>query len=45
VNWRDVRTGDIVRVEDDDPIPADIVVLNTSLPDGACYVETAELDG
>ena len=43
--WRDVRTGDILRVEGDDNVPSDLVILSTNLPDGACFVETAELDG
>ncbi len=37
--------GDIIRIEKDDPIPADTVLLDTALPNGHSYVETAELDG
>ena len=37
--------GDFVRIYNEDQIPADIVILNTSDPDGACYVETKNLDG
>ncbi|KAI9748069.1 MAG: c-5 sterol desaturase, partial [Chaenotheca gracillima] len=43
--WKSVEVGDFVRVYNDDQIPADIVVLSTSDPDGACYVETKNLDG
>lgn len=43
--WKNVKVGDFVRIYNDDQIPADIVVLATSDPDGACYVETKNLDG
>ncbi|GBB83626.1 hypothetical protein RclHR1_10320004 [Rhizophagus clarus] len=43
--WQDVKVGDIVRLENDESIPADIIILSTSEPDGLCYVETKELDG
>lgn len=43
--WKNVQVGDFIRIYNDDQIPADIVVLSTSDPDGACYVETKNLDG
>lgn len=43
--WKSVRVGDIVRVHNNDEIPADIILLSTSDSDGACYVETKNLDG
>lgn len=43
--WKNVQVGDFVRIYNEDPIPADIVILSTSDPDGACYVETKNLDG
>ncbi|KAL4997062.1 hypothetical protein BDV10DRAFT_170610 [Aspergillus recurvatus] len=43
--WKSLQVGDFVRLYNGDPIPADIVVLSTSDPDGACYVETKSLDG
>lgn len=43
--WKDVQVGDFVRLYNEEQIPADIVVLATSDPDGACYVETKNLDG
>ncbi|KAK3809912.1 MAG: hypothetical protein JOS17DRAFT_764577 [Linnemannia elongata] len=43
--WQDVRVGDIVYLKNDDPIPADIVILSTSEPDGLCFIETKNLDG
>lgn len=43
--WKSVQVGDFVRLYNGDEVPADMVVLNTSDPDGACYVETKNLDG
>lgn len=43
--WKNVQVGDFVRIFNEDQIPADIVILSTSDPDGACYVETKNLDG
>lgn len=43
--WKNVQVGDFVRLYNDDQIPADVVILSTSDPDGACYVETKNLDG
>ncbi|OQV04184.1 hypothetical protein CLAIMM_09106 isoform 1 [Cladophialophora immunda] len=43
--WKNVKVGDFVRIYNDEPVPADIVVLSTSDPDGACYIETKNLDG
>ena len=37
--------GDIVKVEDDMDIPADLLILNTSEEKGMAYVETKNLDG
>jgi phospholipid-translocating ATPase len=43
--WKSVQVGDFVRIFNGDQIPADVVILSTSDPDGACYVETKNLDG
>ncbi|SCV04284.1 LAMI_0H14884g1_1 [Lachancea mirantina] len=43
--WKNVKVGDIVRIHNNDELPADIVLLSTSDADGACYVETKNLDG
>lgn len=43
--WKSLRVGDFVRIYSDDELPADIIILATSDPDGACYVETKNLDG
>jgi len=43
--WKDVRVGDFVRVLSNQIIPADILLLHTSDPNGVCHMETANLDG
>ena len=43
--WKDIRVGDVVCLTNNQPIPADMVVLSTSEPDGLCYIETKNLDG
>ncbi|KAL9051738.1 MAG: hypothetical protein Q9162_005840 [Coniocarpon cinnabarinum] len=43
--WKNIQVGDYIRLFNGDPVPADMVVLSTSDPDGACYIETKELDG
>ncbi|UJR17025.1 hypothetical protein I4U23_003923 [Adineta vaga] len=43
--WQDIKVGDIVHVENNHFIPADIVLLSTSTANGICFLETAELDG
>lgn len=45
VRWVDVKVGDVVRVESEEPFPSDLVLLATSEPEGLCYIETANLDG
>lgn len=43
--WKSIEVGDFVRIYNEEPIPADMIILSTSDPDGACYVETKSLDG
>eukprot|EP01132_Coremiostelium_polycephalum_P004923 gene4923-6137_t len=40
-----IMVGDIVYLENDSEVPCDMVLLTTSDPEGACYVQTASLDG
>ncbi|CAG8515290.1 11234_t:CDS:10 [Ambispora gerdemannii] len=40
-----VRVGDLVKLKNDEAVPADMIILSTSEPDGLCYVETKNLDG
>ncbi|RYR33377.1 hypothetical protein Ahy_A10g047960 [Arachis hypogaea] len=43
--WRDLRVGDIVKVEKDEFFPADLILLSSSYDEAICYVETMNLDG
>jgi magnesium-transporting ATPase (P-type) len=43
--WQQLRVGDIVQVNDDDLLPADLLCLHTALPDNVCFIKTANLDG
>lgn len=43
--WKDVRVGDFVRVVCNEIVPADLLLMHTSDPNGVCHIETSNLDG
>lgn len=45
VKWEDIQVGDVIKVERDQPVPADVALLHASGPNGIAYIETMALDG
>ena len=48
--WIDIESGnlemgEIVLVDQDEIFPADLVLFDSPLPEGICFIETASLDG
>jgi len=43
--WANIHIGDIIKIEKNEMIPADVLVLKTSKENGFCYLETTNLDG
>ena len=37
--------GEVVEVKQDDAFPADLILIDSSLPEGICFIETGTLDG
>lgn len=45
VQWQHVQVGDVVRLRRDESVPADMVMLHATGPNGVAYIETMALDG
>lgn len=45
LKWMKLSVGNIVVLKNDEPIPADLVILSTSHDENICYIETSNLDG
>ncbi|KAL1953100.1 hypothetical protein VTO42DRAFT_3601 [Malbranchea cinnamomea] len=45
IKWVDIQVGDIIRLDRDQPVPADLVLLHAEGPNGIAYIETMALDG
>ncbi|PON59144.1 P-type ATPase, subfamily IV [Trema orientale] len=44
-NWKDIQVGEIIKIQANETIPCDMVLLSTSDPTGVSYVQTINLDG
>jgi phospholipid-transporting ATPase len=40
-----LKIGEIILVHENDPLPADLILLDSNLRDGVAYIETGTLDG
>ncbi|KAI1113328.1 phospholipid-translocating P-type ATPase [Nemania sp. NC0429] len=45
IKWRDIRVGDIIRLQRNQRVPADIVLLHATGPNSVAYIDTMALDG
>ncbi|KAI0468025.1 phospholipid-translocating P-type ATPase [Xylaria cf. heliscus] len=45
IKWRDIRVGDIIRLERNERVPADIVLLHATGANSVAYIDTMALDG
>lgn len=43
--WEDVKVGDVVKIMDNESIPADILICATSEEENVAFIETKNLDG
>lgn len=40
-----MKTGDFIHLSNNEVIPADVVLLKSSDPQGLCYIDTCNIDG
>lgn len=45
MEWKNLKVGSIVKIQKNELIPADLLVIKSSELSGYCYVQTANLDG
>lgn len=43
--WKDINVGDFIRIRANEEVPADVVIISCSDPEGNCAIETKNLDG
>lgn len=43
--WKSLRVGEMVKIQANETIPCDLVLLRTSDPNGVAFVQTTNLDG
>ena len=45
LRWQDIHVGDIVHLSNNETVPADILLLKSSEPDGCAWIDSCDLDG
>jgi len=45
VSWESLQVGDLIIVLENELVPADLVLFQSSNEEGECYLQTASLDG
>ena len=45
VKWQEVRVGQVLLLQRDEPVPADVVLLHAIEATGSAFIETKSLDG
>ncbi|KAK4481259.1 hypothetical protein RD792_012143 [Penstemon davidsonii] len=43
--WKKIQAGEVVKINSDETMPCDMVLLGTSDPSGIAYIQTMNLDG
>ncbi|GFP87407.1 phospholipid-transporting ATPase 1 [Phtheirospermum japonicum] len=43
--WKNIQAGEVVKINSDETIPCDMVLLGTNDPSGIAYIQTMNLDG
>ena len=43
--WKDIKIGDIIKINDNEFFPCDCLIISTSEQNGICYIETKSIDG
>lgn len=44
-SWENLLVGDIIKIQENEYFPADVLILRTSEVKGQCFIETKNLDG
>ncbi len=45
IHWKDIKVGNLVKLERNESVPCDILIIKTSSENGLSYLETSNLDG
>jgi phospholipid-translocating ATPase len=45
IEWQNIKVGDFIFLRNNDPVPADMMIVSTSENENLCFLETKDLDG